>query len=99
MSDTPRVDAAEYEDDTGGMVVDSKDARTLEQELNAARRTAQYWKDEHLAGNAKLAALQAENAKLKMHAEALVAAIESDLWEAPTAVADYRADFPKEADE
>jgi hypothetical protein len=52
----------------------------LRAELAAARRTAEYWKAEHLAGNVQLAAEQAKNVGLR---EALKVA----LWFVP--------DYPK----
>ncbi len=45
-----------------------KSCDRLREEITKARQTAQYWKDNHLAGNAeidKLAALQAREAKLR----------------------------------
>jgi hypothetical protein len=86
MSDTPRTDAeAGYMDGSGcwkwrddGSEVPADFARDLERELAAvkreryeARRTAEFWKGNHLAGNAEIDALRAEvaNARPKLIAE------------------------------
>jgi hypothetical protein len=57
----------------GWPAVKMKDISALCDELEKARRTAQYWKDEHLAGNAENEALRQENARLRAKVKKLAA--------------------------
>jgi len=50
----------------------------LEADLATARQTAQGWKDEHLAGDATIAALRERNTLLKAVADAVM---ECEIWE------------------
>lgn len=98
MSDTPRTDAAETRANasTNPYSVLREHARDLERKLaEAMDRSQEDW----VALTQRAERAEAENARLKMHAEAMEAAIfDLSAYDSNDAVIAYRADFPKEHD-